>query len=502
MIALLFASLLGVAQASDPALTHGLATGDVTPTAAVLWGRADGPGTLVAVVHPLPWHHPFAWSAPVDAASDFTGHIALTGLQPDTRYVVSLRFVDADGAVSPAAQGSFRTAPLADAARPVRLVVGGDVGGQGFCRRLNSAPATSGYPIFSAMKAASPDLFVANGDLIYADSPCDPSGPRGVEGWFNKAGGLTDISDPEVDWTDAQRVQEIYWKRWRYNREDPHVTGFLADVSILAQWDDHEVINDFGGGWDHWNAEDGGRPGYPNIVAAGRKALFDYNPIDPAAEAEGRVHRSFRWGRDLEVFIVDARSFRSPNDAPDGLDKTLLGADQLAWLVERLSASDATFKLVSVDVPLAIPTGSYADRRGRDSWANGTDPDGSAQTGFESELRALLTALDAAHVKGVVFTATDVHFAQIARFDLDLDGDGVPLVFHEVVCGPLSASRSAVRLPDPTFSPQVLFAAGDLFNFAVIEVRRDGDQPVLTIEIHDEHGAVLEGSRVALQAAR
>ena len=73
-----------------------------------------------------------------------------------------------------------------------------------------------------------------------------------------------------------------------------------------------------------------------------------------------RIYRSFRWGRQAELFLLDARSYRSLNDLPDRADneKTLLGREQLDWLRGGLARSSATWKIVSTDVPLSIPTGT------------------------------------------------------------------------------------------------------------------------------------------------
>ena len=82
----------------------------------------------------------------------------------------------------------------------------------------------------------------------------------------------------------------------------------------------------------------------------------------------------------MELFLIDARSYRDPNDRPDSETdpKTLLGTEQLEWLEQGLVSSGATWKIVSSDVPLSVPTGSGAVRFGRDGWANGTADDFSA----------------------------------------------------------------------------------------------------------------------------
>jgi alkaline phosphatase D len=150
---------------------------------------------------------------------------------------------------------------------------------------------------------------------------------------------------------------------------------------VISQWDDHEVINDFGAPWTYWNSATIDRPGYPNLVAQGLDAFFLYSPIERQAADRNRIYRSFRWGQDVEVFVLDARAYRDRNDLPDTAanDKDMLGKEQIAWLVEGIRTSTATWTIVSSDVPMSITTGSV--QFGRDAWANlGAEP-----TGFERE---------------------------------------------------------------------------------------------------------------------
>jgi alkaline phosphatase D len=147
----------------------------------------------------------------------------------------------------------------------VRLVVAGDLGGHGYCRE-----ETAGYAFFDRMRELHPDFFIANGDLIYADSTCPGDRPGGGR---NLPGDFPSIDDPSVDWTDAARVREIYLAHWRYNRADPAFQRFLLEVPMYSQWDDHEVINDFGANWPKWAAAE--REGYP-FSSVRTRALFDF----------------------------------------------------------------------------------------------------------------------------------------------------------------------------------------------------------------------------------
>ena len=67
------------------------------------------------------------------------------------------------------------------------------------------------------------------------------------------------------------------------------------------------------------------------------------------------IYRTFRWGRDLQVWFTDGRDFRSPNDIVDGPQKTIWGADQKAWFKRTVAESDATWKVLISPTPLVGP---------------------------------------------------------------------------------------------------------------------------------------------------
>ena len=486
-------TVLAIAAQTPPRLTHGIGTGDVSATTAVVWARADRAARMTVRYTPaVGVGVSRTVSAQGAVATNLAAQVTLTDLEPDTRYRYEVWFENTVGR-SETDVGTFRTAPAADTRAPVSFIWAGDLGGHAYCRQVDD-----GYGIFRPMGTLRPDFFVANGDLIYADFTCPRGGPE--PGWDNIPADFPGIASPDVDWRDRAEVEEVYAAHWRYNRADGSFQTFLRSVPMYVQWDDHEVINDFGAPWQ----ADGAAPerqGYPNLVAAGRKALFDFHPIDRHPDEPERLYRSFRWGQDVELFLLDARSYRSANtlpDPPDG-DKTLLGSAQLEWLKIGLARSSATWKLVSTDVPLSAPTGTRADERGRDAWANGPGAAPATATGFERELGDLLRSLDESDVRNLVFVSTDVHFAAQLRYEIDLDGDGDRLRFHELISGPLSALKAAPPAFDQTLQPVVLYAEGGIFNFGLVEIG-DGSPapPTLRTDIRDETGRVRPGSRLEI----
>ena len=82
------------------------------------------------------------------------------------------------------------------------------------------------------------------------------------------------------------------------------------------------------------------------------RAILD--PADPTAF----TYATFRVSRDLQIWLVEGRLYRSPNKMPDGPDKTIWGETQKQWLKDTLLASDATFKILISPTPLVGPDGN------------------------------------------------------------------------------------------------------------------------------------------------
>lgn len=487
-----------VFAASSLAVTHGIASGDITASSAVLWARANDEATLNVEYDPDPlFTQPALARSTATYATDYTATVKLEALQPDTLYSYRVWFSNAV-TTSGSVTGTFKTAPDGATRRPVSLVWSGDLGGANYCRRVGV-----GYSIFAQMQTLRPDFFVFNGDLIYGDGICPAEGPDGPGGWENIPGDFRSVTNSTIDWNNPTQLRDVYLKHWRYNWADPAFQNFRRQVPMYVQWDDHDVINDFGGGWTFWNVDNSSRSGFPNLVNEGRKAMFNYAPMVRNAVEPNRLYRSFSWGKELDLFVLDGRSYRSRNDMTDTAanNKTMLGNEQMQWLRQSLQNSSATWKLISSNVPLEVATGSNTTVYGRDGFANGTVSGLSGQTGYERELLSLIKFLDDANIKNVVFLTTDAHFAQTLRSEVDLNGDGDKFLFHELIAGPLSANPLLPKALDPSLSPVSLYAEGNFFNFGYVQVQQGADgRSHLLADIRGEDGQVRPGSLLNLTA--
>jgi alkaline phosphatase D len=424
---------MGVAGLQAPTLTHGVASGDVAPTSALIWARANASTRLTVEYSTSESFTDAIKSQPLSVSeqTDFTGQIALNDLKPATRYFYRV----IPGTNGPTVGGTFVTAPPSEAAADVRFVWSADLGGQSMCRQPE-------YFIFNKLKEAEPDFFVYQGDTIYADERC-PSPPN----------------LPGSDFI-AQTLPEFRLKH-QYNRADMPYQKALASTSLLVNWDDHEVTNDFSGTTEP-------------LTPLGLQAFREYFPITRYADPN-RMYGSFRWGKHVEIFVLDMRSYRSANSAPDGPNKTMLGAEQLAWLKTGLKNSSATWKFISSPDQLAAPNDCP---RACDNWANA----GSA-TGFERELLDITGFVMQNHIKNIVWLTADGHYAQVVSYDPNSDGTSD---FYEFTAGPLSALLFFVAPLDPTLNPTSLYGDATYPNFGLIAI--SGATGKLELEYIDRGG--------------
>ncbi len=310
------------------------------------------------------------------------GVAAIDGLAPSTAYDVFVLQL----ARAPLGPFRVRTAPRDDDPRVVRIAVSADY---------------DPHPDFESalvdhVLAADPDLFVSLGDFPYCDN------------------------GPDV-------VQDVPGYRLRHvqARTSPALQALHGGVGVRSIYDDHEFRND-------WNPDLVAREG--SRYAAAMQVWDEFFPLrDPIDDIR---YRSWRYGANVECFLLDCRRFRSAASEPDSPLKTMLGATQRQWLQDGVRASTAAFKLIFTSVPLDYGVGF-------DHWK-----------GYAIEREALLDAL--VGISGVLFVSADQHYFAAYRHS-----HGV----REFQVGPLARGIG----PFGDDLPGVLFRAGR-FNAGLFEI--------------------------------
>lgn len=344
----------------------------------------------------------------VEAASDYTYRFSLNDLQPATEY--KLKVENRDGV---SASGHFKTAPPKDMVAPITFSVI-------TCQKFSSIDdPVNGLKIYHNMLNLQPDFFVHTGDLEYYDQPAPlATNPAFARFKMTRMFGL------------------------------PYIVSFVSNTAGYFMKDDHDMLKD-----DCW-------PGatYGDLTwDQGLQILHEQFPLSKIP------YRTFRWGKDLQIWLVEGREFRSPNKMPDGPDKSIWGAEQKAWFFRTVKASDATFKVLISPTPIVGP-----DRKNKN--------DNLANVGFQHEGDEIRKFI--ASQKNMYVACGDRHWQYVS-----VDSKtGV----KEFSCGPTSNARAGGWKNSMVFPEhRYLKVQG---GFLTISIDRKNGTPVLTARHYDVDG--------------
>ncbi len=423
------------APAADT-LRAGPMLADVTMREASVWVQTTAPALVRLVVTPVP-----AAGMPLAAAPDTTAGVAttadgvatvrLSGLMPGMRYTYRV-LVDSRLVPQRTATG-FATQPLWQyrADPPTATVAFGS------CFYDNDEFARPGTPyggdtsVFRSIAALQPDAMVWLGDNVYLR---------------------------ETDWWSAEGIAA----RYAHGRATPDLQPLLAATPQYAIWDDHD-----------YGPDDSDRSYIQKGASLDVFRRFWPNPTHGLPELPG-VFTQFQIA-DAEFFLLDDRSYRSPNGTPATAPRTMLGEAQLTWLLDALTASRAPFKIVGIGGQVVNPTSIF------ETYAN-VAPE---------ERQRLLDAIAERGIDGVVFLSGDRHHAELQR----LDRPGTyPL--YDFTSSPLTAGLSdAASQPA---SPELALptrVAGTLVNttrnFGTLTFSGTRAERTLTMRAYSNAGAVL-----------
>jgi alkaline phosphatase D len=244
----------------------------------------------------------------VTAKTDFSHQFRLTGLKPGTTYHYAAETAGPEGKPAHGAlRGSFQTAPAADRRADVTFTVLS-------CTGYRDLDHPDGYNLYPAMAALRPQFYVHTGDNVYYDNDDFPA--------------------------NTVALARHHWHRMH---GQPRCVAFHLRTPGYWIKDDHDTLAD-----DCWPGQNVKRM-LPLTFADGLRLFREQVPMGE------RTYRTFRWGRGLQVWLVEGRDFRSPNTMKDGPNKSIWGAEQKRWLFDGLRKSDADFKVLLSPTPLVGP---------------------------------------------------------------------------------------------------------------------------------------------------
>ena len=296
-------------------------------------------------------------------------------------------------------------------------------------------------PILDIVLEQEPDLFIYLGDNIYGDS----------------------------------RVLDTLAAKYGRLEAKPEFQRLRDGTTLLATWDDHD-----------YGENDAGRH-YP-LKDESKDLFLDFwgEPAGTERRTSPGIYTSYLFeegGKRLHVILLDTRTFRDdllrndrvaphkndyrPNSSPDS---TLLGDAQWAWLEEQLR--------VPADVRIIASSIQFGhEYNGWESWTN-----------VPHERERLLELVRRTGASGVLFISGDVHWGEISR----LEADGLYPIYD--------VTSSGLTEEWPTTEPN-RNRVGDIVrdnNFGLIEIHWSAVDPVVILQLIDEHGSVRNTVRLKL----
>jgi alkaline phosphatase D len=241
----------------------------------------------------------------VTAKTDFTHHFQLENLKPGSTHYFAAETAGPGGSpAQPPILGRFETAPLKVTPSSMTFCVV-------TCLSYRDMGHADGFHICPAINRLNPRFVAFTGDNVYYDSDAPEA--------------LT----PELARYHWQRMYSL-----------PRQVDLLRQVATYWEKDDHDTVKD-----DCWPGAVAG----DLTFAEGQRIFRQQVPMSETP------YRTFRWGRDLQIWLTEGRDFRSPNTMKDGPEKSIWGATQKAWLKRTLAESDATWKVLISPTALVGP---------------------------------------------------------------------------------------------------------------------------------------------------
>ena len=298
-------------------------------------------------------------------------------------------------------------------------------------------------PIWQAVLADEPEVFVFLGDNIYGDS----EDPAVLQARYEQLGAVDGF----------QRLRE--------------------QADVVAIWDDHDYgVNDGGIEYpskeasrqvmlDFWNEpQDSERRTRPD----GIYTSYEY---DEGGHKVQLILLDLRWNRTPLVEIEDAAKREArlaqdmgPYEASLNATATMLGETQWQWLQQQLEV-DADLRIIGSSIQL------LADFTGWESWAN-----------FPVDRQLFFELLQASPIVPTVIISGDTHWSEFSR----IDDAGLPFALVEMTSSGLTEEWHAIS-PNRHRVGEAYAVA----NYGLMSIDWSGDLPVVDMSIRDEQGATL-----------
>jgi alkaline phosphatase D len=391
---------------------HGVASGDPLSDRVIIWTRVT-PEEMDNAPIEVSWKVATdvdlenivqSGTFTTDATRDYTVKVDVTGLEAGTTYYYGFTAMDKNSLT-----GKTKTTPTGDQADHLKFGV------------VSCSNYQAGY--FNAYQRLARrndlDAVIHLGDYIYEYGD-------GVYGDST----LFEARDLDPD-TEILTLED-YRTRYSLYRLDTSLVRAHQQHPFISVWDDHESANDayMDGAQNHTEGAEGS---WEDRKAISKQVYFEWMPIRDNAEQS--VYRNISYGNLMDLIMLDTRlegreeqiaDINSPefNDP----DRTLLGAEQKAWLLDQLSNSTAQWKVLGQQIifselhvgwaALIDPNQTYAQAEGlfTDIW-----------DGYPAERSQIISFIDTNNIDNTVILTGDFH----STFAYDVADMPVTVTFQD-----------------------------------------------------------------------
>lgn len=276
-----------------------------------------------------------------------------------------------------------------------------------------------------------------------------------------------------------------YRNRYALYRLDPDLQKAHASFPFIVTWDDHEVDNNYAGliPEDSQTAQ----AFLQRRTNAYRVYLETMPLMSRVRTKQGQMNlsRSLRYGKLAELFVLDTRQYRTNQPCNDGLlvlqtcpeildpSATLLGDQQEAWLLAKLSNSNSVWNVLAQQImmmrwDLGVLLGPTAGLNvfNVDAW-----------DGYQVARDRLMAFLGDHQIPNAVVLSGDIHSSWAADLKANFSDSGSPIVGAEFVCSGITSSFGDGNVPSVTATlpsnPHIRFFDGLYRGYARCTVTPD-----------------------------
>lgn len=355
---------------------------------AVLWTKYKGAKKHLSVrirrLHPAPRRLAYPQDKTATVKDGFV-HFDARRLKPGTHYEYVFLEKSAGGKVTRSPVGQFRTPIAPDSLEPVVF------GGTSCTFQAGPRLRKTNRTLLNAAGRSDLAFFLHAGDQLYCDAPKEIPA-------LTLAG---------------------YRKKYQQAFSKPGLKAVHKAFGMYTTWDDHEVFNGWQGHRDTAKAHGlnhvvSQQSNIAQIARWGVRSFYEHQPIRKENRKKGkqRLWRSFRWGKTLELFVLDCRNERHLKK------RRYISKEQKEWLEQGLLKSEALFKFVLNSRPIGYWTQKHR-RKPKDN-PDRPKEDYRWTTPWVVRQREDILEKSARKVDGVWWLSGDVHFGTTGFVDPDV----------------------------------------------------------------------------------